>query len=186
MSQFTWPRLTLFIVMTMLATLPSTASRAASICSDSGLTGVELGLCQSYCDALDCTAPENTGSAECESVKSQFLAATGSSLPCEQKRCELLDPALLFERIALIPNPEYVCYADMGSPYEYVEYIVESSGVPQIGLGMEDQFDGTWYGYYFEYQEGAAGALPEFFRYDLTAEQVEECRQAFEPPFVCP
>lgn len=171
--------------MAFLASAPLRAANDDSICAETGLAGMELALCRTYCETLDCTASDNAGDPACATVKGQYLGATGSALPCEQKYCDLLEPALLFERISKISDPEYVCYADQATPYEYVEYIVESGSIPQIGLGMEDQFDGTWYGYYFEYQEGAEGALPEFFRYDLTPEQADECRQAFEPPFDC-
>ncbi len=162
------------------------AEGPASACTDAGLEARALGLCNAYCDAMDCT---NSSGTSCEVVKSEYLATTGhSSLPCEEPRiCKCLDPEILLERISKISEPEYICYADTDyTPYTYVEYIVESGGVPQIGMGMEDQFDGSWYCYYFEYQPGSEGELPEFFRYDLTAEDVAECRLALEPPFTCP
>ena len=158
-----------------------------SACSAEGITGAALGLCHAYCDAMNCTQSDNI--TACESLRSAYQGATGgATFPCEaEKVCDLIDPEDLLGRISLIPDPEYVCYADTDStPYTYVEYIVESGGVPQIGLGMEDQFDGTWYGYYFEYQGSPDGALPEFYRYDLTADEVQACREAFEPPFECP
>ncbi len=157
-----------------------------SACDDAGLESGAVGLCNAYCDAMDCT---NASDTACEAVKSEYLAMTGnSSLPCEEpKTCKCLDPTILLDRISKISEPEYVCYADTDyTPYSYVEYIVESGGVPQIGMGMEDQFDESWYCYYFEYQPGSEGELPEFFRYDLTAEDVDACRDALEPPFVCP
>lgn len=160
-----------------------------SACTDANLDSNALGLCVSYCDAMDCTEAGIANGTACEAVKSEYLTSTGhSSLPCERpKTCKCLDPALLFERISKISEPDYICYADTDyTPYTYVEYIVESGGVPQIGMGMEDQFDGSWYCYYFEYQPGSEGELPEFFRYDLTADDVNACRAALEPPFVCP
>ena len=157
-----------------------------SACSAEGSTGEAFGLCHAFCDAMDCTQSGNA--TACASLRSAYQKSTGAAtFPCEKKVCELIDPELLLERISLISDPEYVCYFDTYStPYEYVEYIVESDGDPQIGLGLEDQFDGTWYGYYFEYLGSPDGALPEVFRYDLTAEDVQACRAAFEPPFTCP
>jgi hypothetical protein len=56
----------------------------------------------------------------------------------------MIEPGVLFERIANISAPEYICSSDSDAPpYTYVEYIVGSTGMPQIGMGMEDQFDGT-------------------------------------------
>jgi hypothetical protein len=114
----------------------------------------------------------------------QPSARTAPGLPSQRHvRRRTREP----DRISKISEPEYVCYADTDyTPYSYVEYIVESGGVPQIGMGMEDQFDESWYCYYFEYQPGSEGELPEFFRYDLTAEDVDACRAGLEPPFVCP
>ena len=179
-----------FIVALSLSALLVGASfseaRADSTCEDAGLESSALGLCNAYCDAMDCATTSGTA---CEAVKGEYLAMTGdTSLPCEvPKTCKCLDPAILLDRISKISEPDYVCYADTDyTPYSYVEYIVESGGVPQIGMGMEDQFDGSWYCYYFEYQPGSEGELPEFYRYDLTVEDVAECRAALEPPFTCP
>jgi hypothetical protein len=174
----------------LLVGMSFSEARAESACEDAGLEASVLGLCNAYCDAMDCTsASANASDTACEAVKSEYLVTTGhSSLPCEEpKTCKCLNPAILLDRISKISEPEYVCYADTDyTPYSYVEYIVESGGVPQIGMGMEDQFDGSWYCYYFEYQPGSEGELPEFYRYDLTAEDVDACRAALEPPFVCP
>ena len=170
-----------------LVFVKATSAAPESACTGIGLEGGAIGLCNAYCEALDCTQDSNT--AACEALREPYLEATGSStFPCETpKTWDLVDPALLYERMSIIPDPDHICYADTDQPsYTYVEYIVESGGVPQIGMGMEDQFDGTWYGYYFEYQGSPEGALPEVFVYDLTSSEVQACREAFEPPFSCP
>ena len=176
----------LLLALVVCVTSLASAGNGKSACDAAEIDGAALGLCNAYCDALDC---DNQSSESCDVVRSEYIEQTGaSSLPCEvPKTCKCLDPAILLDRISKIPDPEYVCYADTDlTPYSYVEYIVENGGVPQIGMGMEDQFDGSWYCYYFEYQPGSEGELPEFFRYDLTAEDVDACRAALEPPFVCP
>ena len=53
-------------------------------------------------------------------------------------------------------------------------------------MNLEDDFGGTWYGTVFEYNSGSDNALSGFiYRDDLTLKQAQECRAAFEPPFVC-
>jgi hypothetical protein len=171
----------------LLAFFSSSYSQAASDCSNANLGEKAAGLCNAYCESLDCTDGDNSDSNACQQIKGQYISATGEIPPCEASSCSLIEAGVLFERISYISNPDYICYSDSDTPpYTYVEYIIESEGAPQIGLGMEDQFDGTWYGYYFEYQPESPGELPEFFRYDLTPDEVDACRAAFEPPFSCP
>jgi hypothetical protein len=53
--------------------------RPATSCTDAGLAGAALGLCQTYCEALDCDA--NALRAGCAQVSARFAAATGGALP---------------------------------------------------------------------------------------------------------
>jgi hypothetical protein len=96
--------------------------------------------------------------------------------------CDLIDPVSVYQRISNVNDINYVCYTD-GS--EYYQYIGRAGdGSVEFEIGLEDNFDGTWYGYVFEYKPGADGALPdELYRYDLSNDQVQSCRAAFEPPF---
>jgi hypothetical protein len=46
--------------------------------------GAAYGLCVAYCEAMDCTDPNQRASNQgCESVKNNFEKHTGRSLPCE-------------------------------------------------------------------------------------------------------
>jgi len=93
--------------------------------------------------------------------------------------CKAVRPNLLFDRITKISTPMYSCDTYNN---EYFEYIVNNgSGSPEIGLSLEDNFDGTWYSSYFDYINTGSDILLE----GLTPEDVQQCRKAFEPPFVC-
>lgn len=98
--------------------------------------------------------------------------------------CDLIDPLAVYQRLSKISNTSYVCYTD-GS--EYFQHIARAGdGSVEFEIGYEDNFDGTWYGYVFEYKPETEGALGgDTYIYDLTNEQVEACRDAFEPPFIC-
>lgn len=46
-------------------------------------TGAAYGLCNAYCEAMDCTDPNQRASDQgCESVKENFEKKTGRPLPC--------------------------------------------------------------------------------------------------------
>lgn len=98
--------------------------------------------------------------------------------------CDLVDPVQVYERLAQITNPKYICFTDGA---EYFTHVARAGdNTVEIEINLEDNFDGTWYGSVFEYKPEATNALPDaIYRYDLTLEQVQACRAAFEPPFVC-
>jgi len=96
--------------------------------------------------------------------------------------CDLIDPATVFERLSQITDPEYICYSDGTEYFQYISHTAVDGSV-ETEIGLEDQFDGTWYGYVFEYKPETPGALIERYRYDLTLDQVQECRAAFEQTF---
>lgn len=98
--------------------------------------------------------------------------------------CDLIDPVLVYERLSKVVNTNYICFSGNNEYYAYIAR--DSNETVEVEIGLEDNFDGTWYGYVFEYKLEAENALPSaIYRYDLTLEQVQSCRAAFEPPFVC-
>ncbi len=49
-----------------------------------GLTGAAFGLCNAYCEAMDCDSPNHHASDNaCAQVKRNFERKTGQPLPCE-------------------------------------------------------------------------------------------------------
>lgn len=97
--------------------------------------------------------------------------------------CDLVEPASVYKRLSSVAKPSYICFND-GSTY-YTHVIRGRDGSVEIEINLEDQFDGTWYGSVFEYKPDSNAALQDAYRYDLTLEQVEACRAAFEPPVDC-
>jgi hypothetical protein len=67
-------RFTLQLILIALFSAPAN-SQAASNCSEQP-AGAK-GICNAHCESLDCTDPGNTGSAACNSLKSQYMSATG-------------------------------------------------------------------------------------------------------------
>jgi hypothetical protein len=54
---------------------------AETICDNE--TGAAFGLCNAYCEAMDCTDPNQAASDQgCQSVKENFEKRTGRPLPC--------------------------------------------------------------------------------------------------------
>ena len=58
-----------------------------------GLPGAEFGLCNAYCEAIDCDSREKPIKA-CESLRDNYFELTGlSALPCDVTCPELPDPS---------------------------------------------------------------------------------------------
>lgn len=97
--------------------------------------------------------------------------------------CDLVEPASVYKRLSYVAIPSYTCFND-GSTY-YTHIIRGRDGSVEIEINLEDQFDGSWYGSVFEYRPESIAPLQDAYRYDLTLEQVQACRAAFEPPVDC-
>jgi hypothetical protein len=53
-----------------------------TVCDDAGLTGAEWGLCNAYCEAMDCESPNRHASQQaCDSVLTKFLKKSGGLCP---------------------------------------------------------------------------------------------------------
>jgi hypothetical protein len=62
--------------------------------------GAAFGLCNAYCEAMDCTDPNQHASDKgCEQVKANFIKMTGRPLPCETT-CPCFGLHPLFAEIA--------------------------------------------------------------------------------------
>jgi dienelactone hydrolase len=71
------------MVLVFLLVPPLTvAKRDPTVCDD--LKGKAFGLCNAYCEALDCDWDPNASERACESLKSNYSSLTGESeFPCE-------------------------------------------------------------------------------------------------------
>lgn len=60
-------------------------------------TGAAYGLCNAYCDAMDCDSDNPSASATaCEKVRTRFQNVAGRDLPCEVPDCPCNDPSVSF------------------------------------------------------------------------------------------
>ncbi len=60
----------------------ASAKQAPTVCD--GLKGKAYGLCNKYCEALDCDWDPNASKNACEALKANYSKLTGESeLPCE-------------------------------------------------------------------------------------------------------
>ena len=84
----------LLLALVVCVTSLASAGNGKPACDAAEIDGAALGLCNAYCDALDC---DNQSSESCDVVRSEYIEQTGaSSLPCEvPKTCKCLDPAIL-------------------------------------------------------------------------------------------
>lgn len=58
-------------------------------------TGAAFGLCNAYCEAMDCDSNNPQASANaCSKVRTKFQNITGRDLPCEAPACPCNNPAV--------------------------------------------------------------------------------------------
>ena len=55
-----------------------------------GESGAAFGLCNAYCEAMDCDSSPEASQTACDTVQDLFIAITGRDLPCEQPPCGLV------------------------------------------------------------------------------------------------
>lgn len=97
-------------------------ARASGACE--GETGRAFGMCQAYCEALDCDGDPNADAQACSNVGSHFTSLTGRELPCETvvEPPDVDCPCLAFEGWsgAFAPTVEaYTCWEGLsGSWYD--------------------------------------------------------------------
>jgi hypothetical protein len=59
-----------------------------TVCDDAGLTGAAYGLCNAYCEAMDCdSANPNANSNACMKVLSDFTKHSEELIPCGRAVC---------------------------------------------------------------------------------------------------
>jgi hypothetical protein len=74
-----------------------------------GLSGAAFGLCNAYCEAMDCDSPNHHASDEaCARVKENYEKHTGEPLPCEVA-CPCAHMVPLFAAIANGSAKAQVC-----------------------------------------------------------------------------
>ena len=61
------------------------AQAPESVCDNEA--GAAYGLCNAYCDAMDCDGEPQASQTACDKVASKFLNITGRTMPCEEPVC---------------------------------------------------------------------------------------------------
>ena len=70
------------VLVFMLGPTLAIAKKTPTVCDD--LSGKAYGLCNAYCEALDCDWDPNASERACESLRSNYSSLTGESeFPCE-------------------------------------------------------------------------------------------------------
>jgi len=106
----------------------ATAKRTPTVCD--GLKGKAYGLCNAYCEALDCDWDPNASKRACEALRSRYSSLTGESkFPCEEMSLGCVrgdsveDPPLPF---------------DVGDGNDYGERVLELTVPDQCKCDGED------------------------------------------------
>lgn len=74
------------VILPSLAALLGTSLYAGSAAASGDCeaeTGRAKGMCQAYCEAIDCDGDPEASAEACETLESHFTSMTGRALPCE-------------------------------------------------------------------------------------------------------
>lgn len=110
------PQLVLFLTLSLLcigagaglARTPDQIPPARETVCDA-VTGAAFGLCNAYCEAMDCDSDSTHASERaCTEIRTRFQNITGRDVPCE-----ITCPCLSIPQFtAMLENANY-CYADL-------------------------------------------------------------------------
>ncbi|HKI04021.1 MAG TPA: hypothetical protein VKK31_18725 [Thermoanaerobaculia bacterium] len=133
-------------------------------------TGAAFGLCNAYCEAMDCEsdAPQASDTA-CSKVRAKFQQTTGRDLPCEQVTCPCAEVEGNFANVLAGNLSVNSCSRSFGNS-EGIYLSTIRSPLPIVFSGSQPDQGSTC---------GTVGAglgtpLP------ISAEQDQACRQLLE------
>ena len=75
-----------FTTLVIIASGFVTSNATAGDCD--GESGAAYGLCNAYCEAMDCDGAPQASQTACEKVESKYINITGMSMPCEVPSCQ--------------------------------------------------------------------------------------------------
>lgn len=127
--------LALFASVNAAAKTPDAQTPAQETVCDSE-TGAAKGLCNAYCEAMDCDNPNVRANEQgCAAVKANYERKTGRPfLPCEVG-CPCIDQLQIFADIVSGATPVERCVADASALYlvlENGEFAVIADGIPSF------------------------------------------------------
>ncbi len=128
-------------------------------------TGAAYGLCNAYCEAMDCESEAPSASATaCDKVSTKFQTITGHALPCEVS-CPCNIPGTTFADVVAGQVPIEACFTEPVLEFtDGIALLTGGSGVPVAGM-----IDTQW----------VCGVLP-IGALPITPEQGLNCVQLLE------
>jgi len=103
------PALTTFIAFGMIATSPPILAQTPFACEEE--SGAAYGLCNAYCEAMDCDSGQASASeTACLTVRDRFVQLTGHDLPCEAVECPCFDEFQIGTYFPQITNDPSLSY----------------------------------------------------------------------------
>ncbi len=149
-----------------LASTPDGQTPAEETVCDSE-TGAAFGLCNAYCEAMDCESEDPQASeTACTKVRGKFMNITGRDLPCEAPPATC--PCLGQSSFDLFLTTATSCV--LNDPAFGIMLKFVDPEFPVTGFSFSDSDGAPRCGYdYF---------LQESFHLDITAAEAQVCNQA--------
>lgn len=92
----------LAVALSFVLVLNSNARSQTSACD--GESGAAYGLCNAYCEAMDCDGAPQASQTACDKVESKYTNITGMTMPCEGASCQSNADCPEGERCAVDPG----------------------------------------------------------------------------------
>ena len=128
-------------------------------------TGAAYGLCNAYCEAMDCESDApNASATACSKVRTKFQNITGRDVPCE-----LTCPCTSIPEFTAILAGVNFCF-ELGLTHTLLSEGPNPPDVPYIEAEA-DTFNGKFLCGYVNFQSGSVIRLP------LTPQEYTDCRQ---------
>ena len=172
----------------MIAATSPAFAQAPSACEEE--SGAAYGLCNAYCEAMDCDSEQSSASDKaCQKVQDRFMLKTGRDLPCIVPPAEC--PCYTYDEVADIAATEpqaddFHCFNGQENDLMYYQNLQARVGIPFDEPFVETNaraWDSHW-------QEGELGCVYRQYVWngesgteDLqqwTGAQVEENRPAYQ------
>jgi len=120
------------ILFTMIAATSPAFAQAPSACEEE--SGAAYGLCNAYCEAMDCDSEQTFASGKaCQKVQDRFMLKTGRDLPCLVPPAEC--PCFSYQEVAEIAETQPIasdfwCYNEADSGSVLAQTIQSVVGIP--------------------------------------------------------
>lgn len=142
-----------------------------------GQAGAAFGLCNAYCEAMDCDIADAQASQQaCDKVRDKFVNLTGVEIPCELD-CPCVDSDELWAEV--VANPELITGCDGVTALDNFVGVILFTSLPEGSGPFEQPWPVAWDGQTFigAFPVNTCGKWLDRLVDPLSAAEAQACQQ---------